>query len=225
MTVTSPLETKLPSPKSYSLGEEIANSLSHGIGAALGIAGLVILVVLAARQGDPWRVVSFAIYGSTLIILFMVSALYHGIQHPGAKSILQRFDHASIYLLIAGTYTPIMLVSMRGAWGWSLLGVIWSIAAMGTGYEIFSARKKGNISVIAYMLMGWLVIVALRQLLISVSPGGLAWLVAGGLFYTAGVIFYGWHKLPYNHAIWHLFVLGGSICHFFAMLFYILPAT
>ena len=225
MTVTSPLETQLPSPKPSSFGEEVANSLSHGIGAALGIAALVILVVFAALQGDPWRVVSFAIYGSTLIILFMASTLYHGIQHPGAKSILERFDHAGIYLLIAGTYTPILLVSMRGAWGWSLFGVIWGIAALGAGYEISSARKKGKFSVIAYILMGWLCVIALRQLLISVSPGGLAWLAAGGLLYTAGVIFYVWHKLPYNHAIWHLFVLGGSICHFFAMLFYVLPAA
>lgn len=221
----SPVESKSQPKKAYSLGEEIANSLSHGIGAALGIAGMVILVVLAALQGDPWRVVSFAIYGSTLIILFLASTLYHGIQHPGAKSILQRIDHASIYLLIAGTYTPILLVSMRGAWGWSLFGVIWGIAALGTGYEILSSRRIGKVSLIAYLVMGWLCVIALRQLLDSLSPGGLAWLAAGGLLYTAGVVFYIWHKLPYNHAIWHLFVLGGSICHFFAMLFHILPAA
>ncbi|MCK4577267.1 MAG: hemolysin III family protein [Candidatus Marinimicrobia bacterium] len=224
-TTTSPLETKSPSKKPYSIGEEIANSLSHGIGAALGIAGLVILVVFAALQGDPWRVVGFAIYGTTLVILFTASTLYHGIQHTGAKSILQRIDHASIYLLIAGTYTPILLVSMRGAWGWSLFGVIWGIAAVGTGYETFSARRRGKLSVIVYLLMGWLCVIALRQMLVSVSSGGLAWLAAGGLLYTAGVIFYIWHKLPYNHAIWHLFVLGGSVCHFFAMLFHILPAA
>ncbi|MCH8327169.1 MAG: hemolysin III family protein, partial [Candidatus Marinimicrobia bacterium] len=175
-----------PSKNPYSLGEEIASSISHGIGAALGIAGMVILVVFAALQGDPWRVVSFAVYGTTLIILFTASTLYHSIQHPRAKSILQRIDHASIYLLIAGTYTPILLVSMRGAWGWSLFGVIWGIAALGTGYEIFAARKKGRLSVIAYILMGWVCVIALRPLLASVSPGGLAWLLAGGLLYTTG---------------------------------------
>lgn len=214
-----------PSAKSYSLGEELANSISHGIGAALAIAGMVILIVFAAQQGDPWRVISFAVYGTTLIILFTASTLYHSIRHPGAKSILQRIDHASIYLLIAGTYTPILLVSMRGAWGWSLFGVIWGIAAWGTGYEIFSERRRGKLSVIAYLLMGWLCVIALRQLLISVSPGGLAWLAAGGLFYSVGIIFYIWESLTYSHAIWHLFVLGGSGCHFFAMLFHVLPVT
>lgn len=219
------MTNRSPSAKSHSFGEELANSISHGIGAALAIAGLVILVVFAALQGDPWRVVSFAVYGTTLIILFTASTLYHSIQHSGAKKILQRIDHASIYLLIAGTYTPILLVSMRGAWGWSLFGAIWGIAAWGTGYEIFSERRRGKLSVIAYLLMGWLCVIALRQLLVSVSPGGLAWLAAGGLFYSVGIIFYIWDSLTYSHAIWHLFVLGGSVCHYFAMLFHVLPVA
>ncbi len=207
----------------YTIGEEIANAVTHGLGAGLSIAGLVILVVFSAILGDPWRVVSFAIYGGTMIALYLASTLYHGIQHPGAKRILQTIDHASIYLLIAGTYTPILLISLRGAWGWTLLGLVWGLALFGILFQVMSSNSKGKLGLITYLLMGWLCLVAMRELIINVPPGGLGLLVAGGLFYTVGTLFYVWHKLPYNHAIWHLFVLAGSASHFFAMLFHILP--
>lgn len=207
----------------YSVGEEIANSITHGIGAALSVAALTLLVVLATIYGDAWRVVSFSIYGSSLIILYLASTLYHSIQQPRVKRVLRIFDHAAIYLLIAGTYTPFLLVNMRGAWGWSLLAVVWGLALVGI---LFKAAFIGRYEVwatAAYVGMGWLVVVALKPMLAAIPVGGIIWLVAGGIVYTLGVIFYAWQRLPYNHAIWHLFVLGGSICHFFAVLFYVLP--
>ncbi|VAW31637.1 FIG01964566: Predicted membrane protein, hemolysin III homolog [hydrothermal vent metagenome] len=207
----------------YTIGEEIANSITHGVGAALSIAGLTLLVVLAAIYGDVWRVVSFSIYGSSLILLYLASTLYHSIQHHKVKRILRIFDHAAIYLLIAGTYTPFTLVSMRGAWGWSLFGVVWGLALMGIAFKTLFIGRYEKIATAAYVLMGWLVIVAFKQMLLVVPPGGIVWLVIGGVAYTLGVIFYAWDKLPYNHAIWHLFVLAGSISHFFAILFYVLP--
>jgi hemolysin III len=210
--------------KLYSLGEEIANGITHGIGAALSIAGLVILVVLGARYGDAWHIVSFSIYGSTLIILYLASTLYHSIQHPQAKEVFRIIDHASVYLLIAGTYTPFMLVSLRGAWGWSLFGVIWGLTVLGIGFKIFFINRFKVISTLVYVLMGWLGVIAIKEMIANIETGGLIWLFAGGISYTIGVIFYAWKKLPYNHTIWHLFVLGGSICHFFAILFYVLPS-
>ncbi|MFC1483830.1 hemolysin III family protein [Candidatus Neomarinimicrobiota bacterium] len=211
--------------KAYTRGEEIANSLIHAIGTALSIAGLVVLVVLAARHGDAWRVVSFSIYGSTLVILYLASTLYHGVQHPRAKGILQIIDHTSIYLLIAGTYTPFLLVSLRGAWGWTLLGVIWGLALLGIGFQSIFVRRQGKLSILTYILMGWLCLIALREMLINVPTGGLIWLAVGGVLYTTGVLFYVWHRLPYNHAIWHLFVLAGSIAHFLSVLLYVLPTA
>ncbi len=207
----------------YTMGEEIANSVTHGIGAALSVAGLTLLVVLAAIYGDVWRVVSFSIYGSSLILLYLASTLYHSIQHHKVKRILRIFDHAAIYLLIAGTYTPFTLVSMRGPWGWSLFGVVWGLALMGVAFKTLFIGRYEKIATAAYVLMGWLVIVAFKQMMLTIPPGGIVWLVLGGVAYTLGVIFYAWDKLPYNHAIWHLFVLAGSICHFFAILFYVLP--
>ena len=207
----------------YTLGEEIANALTHGFGAALGVAGLVLLVVFSALLGDPWRVVSFAVYGTTLIVLYLSSTLYHSVQHAGAKRILQTVDHAAIYLLIAGTYTPILLISLRGPWGWTLLALIWGLAVLGVLYQFLAANSKGKFGLVTYLLMGWLCVVAMHQMIINIPAGGVYWLVAGGLFYTVGTIFYGWHRLPYNHAIWHLFVLAGSISHFFAMLLHVLP--
>jgi len=209
----------------YSVGEEIANSITHGIGAALSVAGLTLLVVLAAIYGDAWRVVSFSVYGSTLVILYLASTLYHSIQHPKVKPILRIFDHASIYLLIAGTYTPFTLVSMRGTWGWTIFGIVWGLAIVGIIFKTFFIGRFENLSTAAYVLMGWVVVIAFKELLVSLSTGGIIWLVIGGVTYTLGVIFYAWEKLPYNHAIWHLFVLGGSLCHFFAILFHVLPAA
>lgn len=208
----------------YTAGEEIANSITHGIGAALSIAGLTLLVSLAVIYGDVWRVVSFSIYGTSLVLLYLCSTLYHSIQHPKAKRILRIFDHSAIYLLIAGSYTPFTLVSMRGPWGWTLFGVVWGLALLGIAFKTVFIGKYEKWATAAYVLMGWLVVIAFKQMLVTVPPGGIVWLVIGGVVYTLGVLFYAWEKLPYNHAIWHLFVMGGSACHFFAVLFHVLPA-
>ena len=209
----------------YPVKEEIANSITHGIGTALSIAGLVILVVFAATQGDVWHIVSFSIYGSTLILLYLASTLYHSFPQPRVKRIFKIIDHSSIFLLIAGTYTPFMLTSLRGIWGWSLFGVVWGLAITGIVFKsIFISRFK-KVSILVYILMGWLCILVVRQMILHIPYLGLLWLLAGGLFYTLGVIFYAWKNLPYHHAVWHLFVLGGSICHYFSILFYLLPTT
>ncbi|MCP4400668.1 MAG: hemolysin III family protein [bacterium] len=203
----------------YTLGEEIANSVSHGIGTLLSIAGLVVMIVLAVMHGDAWHVVSFSIFGATLIILYLASTLYHSLSMPRVKQILQRFDHSAIFLLIAGTYTPFMLVSIRGVMGWSIFGVVWGLALAGILLKLFfSISKFEKVSVGLYVFMGWLCVVAAKQFLANVPQLSLILLVFGGLSYTVGVIFYVWDRLPYNHAVWHLFVLGGSIFHYFSVL-------
>lgn len=209
----------------YTLVEEIANGITHGIGAMLSVAGLTVLVVLAAIYGDAWRIVSFSIYGTSLVLLYTASTLYHAIQHPDAKRFFRIMDHAAIYLLIAGTYTPITLVNMRGPWGWSIFGFIWALAIIGIIFKTMYTGRYDKISTAAYVLMGWICLIGLKEMLVTIPTGGLVWLVAGGICYTIGVIFYAWQKLPFNHAIWHLFVLGGSICHFFAILFHVLPGA
>jgi len=209
--------------KRYSLAEEVASSATHGLGVVLSISALIILTTLAARSGDIWRVVSFSIYGSTLIIMYLSSVLYHSFQEPGIKRVFRYLDHSSIYLLIAGTYTPFTMINLRGTWGWTLFGIIWGLAAFGLLMTVLGVGRSRVLASLVYIGMGWLVVVAIKPLLEAVPPGGIAWLVAGGLFYTLGVVFYVWKRLPFNHAIWHLFVLGGSVCHFFAILFYVLP--
>ena len=207
----------------YRFVEEIANSITHGVGAVFGVAAFVVLATLAARTGDPWRFVSLTIYGSTLTFMYLSSTLYHSFKNPGAKRILRYFDHSAIYLLIAGTYTPFTLVSLRGGWGWALFGLIWGFAVLGLILTVSGFGRSRILASLIYIGMGWLVVIAAKPLLAAIPSGGIAWLVAGGLFYTFGVIFYIWKKLPFNHAIWHLFVLAGSVCHFFAILFYVLP--
>jgi hemolysin III len=207
----------------YSAAEELAHTLTHGVGALLSIAGLVVLVAFASLNGDVWHVVSSSIYGATLIILYSASSLYHGVTHPRAKSILQRFDHAAIYLLIAGTYTPFMLVNLRGVWGWSLLAVIWSVAIFGMITEFVNAKRFEKLSLWLYLGLGWIVVLAINPMLESVAPGGLILLLLGGLSYSLGVIFYVREQMAYSHAIWHLFVLAGSVFHFFSILFYVIP--
>lgn len=204
--------------------EELANSITHAIGVALSLAALVILVVYAAMQGDGWKIVSFSIYGTSLVLLYTASTLYHSFTSERARHYLKIFDHAAIYLLIAGTYTPFLLVMIRGAWGWTLFGIIWGLAIVGIIFKLFFVHRFRIVSTIIYLLMGWLIIVAFRPLIANVPENGLYWLLAGGLSYSFGVIFYLWEKIPYHHAIWHLFVLGGSIFHFFAVLFYVLPS-
>lgn len=207
----------------YNLKEEIASSISHGIGAALGIAALVILVVFAAIKGDPWRVVSFSIYGVSLVILYLASTFYHAFREPAIKQVFKICDHASIYILIAGTYTPFTLVTLRGPWGWTLFGIIWGLAIFGVIFKSIFIHKFKLISTILYVLMGWFIVIAMKQVIISLEIMGLIWLIIGGLAYTGGVYFYLNDKIKYNHAIWHLFVLAGSVCHFFSILFYVLP--
>ena len=209
--------------KKYSTAEEAANAATHGIGTVLSITALVLLTVFAARGGDAWRIVSLAIYGATLVTLYASSTLYHLFRNSGAKRVFRYLDHSAIYLLIAGTYTPFTLVNLRGGWGWTLFGLIWGFAAIGLVMTISGFGRSRALASLVYIGMGWLVVIAIRPLLASIPSGGIVWLVAGGLFYTLGVVFYIWKKLPFNHAIWHLFVLGGSVCHFFAILFYVLP--
>jgi len=206
----------------YSLAEEIANSITHGLGVAFGITALCVLVISAARQGDPWQVVSFSIYGSSLILLFLFSTCYHSIPAPRVKPIFRYLDHSAIYLLIAGTYTPFLLVKMRGPWGWSLFGTIWGLALAGIILNFVLLGRSRWLGSLIYIGMGWLVVIAMKPLIAAVPPGGILWLVAGGISYTFGVVFYLARKLPFNHAIWHLFVLGGSVCHFLAIWLYVL---
>jgi len=211
------------SQKIFTLGEEIAHSITHGIGVGLSIAGLVILVVIAAKYGDVYQVVSFSIYGATLILLYLASTLYHSFQAPRVKQIFKRMDHAAIYLLIAGTYTPFLLVGIRGPLGWTLFGIIWGLAALGVSFKVLFIHRFQKLSVLAYVLMGWLCVVAFKQMAASIALNGMILLAAGGVVYTLGVIFYAMTKVRYSHAVWHLFVLGGSVCHYFAVLFYLAP--
>ncbi len=207
----------------YTFGEELANSITHGLGVALSIAGLVILVVLSALHGNAWHVVSCAIYGTTMILLYTASTLYHSFQNPNIKRAMRVLDHSSIYLLIAGTYTPFTLVTLHGPWGWSLFGVVWGLALAGIAFKVYFTGRFPKISTIIYVGMGWIAIIAIKPLIDILPTGGLIFLFGGGLSYTFGVIFYVWHKLPYHHAVWHLFVLGGTVLHFFAILLYVVP--
>lgn len=201
-------------------GERL-NSITHLMGAVLALGGWAALVVVASLQGDPWKIVSFSLYGLTLFMLYGFSTLYHSLRGH-AKNILRRFDHLAIYLLIAGTYTPFMLVSLRGGWGWSLFGVIWALAIAGMALEFLPRRGARILPLVIYFLMGWLVLIALGPLWQALPLMGLAWLVAGGLFYTVGVIFYSLdEKLRHAHGVWHLFVLAGSISHYVAIFFYV----
>lgn len=207
--------------RTQSQGEEIANSITHGIGAMLGIAALVLLVVFAAKRGDAWRVVSFSVYGFTLILLYTMSTLYHAFTGEKVKKFFKIMDHSSIYFLIAGTYTPITLTVMRGAWGWTLFGIIWGLAIVGVLFKVFLINRFRILSVVIYVVMGWMIVIATKPMLMMVPKGMLMWLAIGGLCYTVGVIFYAWRTFPYHHAVWHLFVLGGSISHFFGFLLHI----
>lgn len=201
----------------YTVQEEIANSVTHGVGTGMAVAGLATLIVLAVIFGDTRRIVGFSIYGGSLILLYLASTLYHSIQNAKAKKILRVFDHASIYVLIAGTYTPFLIISIQGTLGWTVLAIVWALAIVGVAWKIFFIGKFEIIATIAYVLMGWMCVVLFKEMLAKVPPAGLIMLVTGGIVYTAGVIFYAWERIPYNHAIWHLFVLGGSICHYFAI--------
>ena len=204
----------------YTVREEIWSSLIHGIGIALSLAGLIVLVTLAAQNGNVWVVVSTAIFGVSMVVLYTASTLYHAIPNPEIKLKLKKFDHISIYYLIAGTYTPFMLVNMRGSVGWTVFGIIWGLALIGTVLKLCtqgSGTKAWSIGL--YLLMGWLVVFASKQLAARLPDIGLTFLVLGGLFYTLGIFFYVWKSRQYTHAVWHFFVLSGTVMHFFAVLY------
>ncbi|MDT5268254.1 MAG: hemolysin [Acidobacteriota bacterium] len=203
--------------------EEIANCATHGVGLALSVAGFVALVAFAWGSGDAWQVASCGVYGASLVALYLASTLYHGARAPRAKQLFQALDHCGIYLLIAGTYTPFTLVTLRGPWGWTLFGLVWGLALAGILFRVLFGTRYRPVAVVSYVMLGWLCVVAVKPILALVPLGGLAWIVAGGLTYTTGVFFFAAKRIPHHHAIWHLFVLVGSICHYVAVLLYVLP--
>ncbi|HIF9514497.1 hemolysin III family protein [Photobacterium damselae] len=208
----------------YSVKEEIANSVSHGLGMIFGIVGLVLLLVQAVNaKADALSIVSLSIYGGSMILLYLASTLYHAIPFERAKRALKTFDHCAIFLLIAGTYTPFLLISLRTPLAITLMVIIWLLALMGIAAKIVFVYRFKKLSIITYLTMGWLSLIAIYQLAMALSTGGLVLLALGGLIYSIGVVFYINKRIPYNHAIWHLFVLGGSICHFCAIYFYVKP--
>jgi hemolysin III len=198
--------------------EEFANALTHGLGATAALAGGAVLITLAALYGDGWQLASAIVFGTSLLLLYLASTLYHAVQHPVVKGRLKVFDHCAIYLLIAGTYTPFTLIGLRGPWGWSLFAAIWSLALAGVVFKLFYTGRFKLLSTAIYIAMGWLVIVAIKPLLGALDGWTLGWMFAGGAFYTLGTVFYHRPSLPYSHAIWHLFVLGGSVCHYVAVM-------
>ena len=201
----------------HQIRDEIANALTHGLGAAAALAGGAVLITLAAIHGDGWQLAGAIVFGITLLLLYTASTLYHAIQHPIAKGRLKVFDHCAIYLLIAGTYTPFTLIGLRGPWGWGLFAAIWTIALAGVVFKLFHTGRVPRLSTALYVAMGWLVVVAIKPMLASIDVWTLGWLLAGGVFYTLGTYFYHRESIPYAHAIWHLFVIAGSVCHFVAV--------
>ena len=218
---TNDLSVKVRERQRMHKGERL-NSISHLVGAVAASIGAAALVVLAAIKGDPWKIVSFTIYGATLVLLFLASTLYHSVRGE-TKKLFQKLDHGAIYLLIAGTYTPFTLVTLRGPWGWSLFGVVWGLATLGIVIDAHHSARRRIIPIVIYVLMGWLVVVAIRPLLMALPAAGFAWLLAGGVLYTVGILFYVLdRRIPHSHGIWHLFVLGGSAAQFVAIAFYVL---
>ena len=215
--------TGVPATESrpQTLGEEIASSITHGVGLAASIVALPLLIVAAARQGDAWRVTSAAVFGTSLVLLYTATTLYHALPRSRSKDVFRIIDHSAIYALIAGTYTPFLLGPLRGPWGWSLLAVGWALAIAGIVVKSTLGIRWARLSTAVYLLMGWIGIVAARPLLERISLAGIAWILAGGLAYTAGVLFFVWDdRIRYGHAIWHLFVATGSVCHVVAVLGY-----
>ncbi len=211
------------SDKLYSLGEEIAHASTHGLGIVLSIVGLTVLVARAALYGNAWHITAVSIFGATLVLMYTASTLYHSIPLPRAKRVLRVVDHSLIYFLIAGTYTPFTLITLNGVWGWSLFAFTWGLAVAGVDFKIFATGRFEKLSLAIYLGMGWCAIAAIQPLLRNLDPGGIALMIAGGITYSGGVAFYTRTQLRYHHAIWHLFVLAGSILHFFAVLLYVVP--
>ena len=207
----------------FSQGEELAHAITHAVGALLSLAGLPVLVVLAAQHGDAWHIVSCTVFGVSLLVLYTASTLYHGLPHSRGRRVFGKLDYSAIYLLIAGTYTPFALVSLRGPVGWTLFGLVWALAVLGVLFEVLMRRRRGWLSLSFYLASGWMLVIALRPLLDNVAPGGL-WLLAGGGFaYTVGTVFYAWRPFRYHHALWHIFVLAGSVLHYLSVALYVVP--
>jgi hemolysin III len=204
--------------------EELANSLTHAVGLVLAIAGLILLLI-ETRDGGVREIVSCALYGSTLVLVYATSVLYHGATREASRRWLRTLDHVAIFLLIAGTYTPFVLIALRGAWGWSLFGIVWTLAAIGTVFELTGLRRLRGVMIALYIGMGWVGIVAIRPLMAALPVPGIALVFGGGVSYTLGVIFYVWRRLRYHHAVWHLFVVGGSVLQFLSVLWYVLPSA
>ena len=205
--------------KKQTIVEEIANSSTHGLGFGLSVAALTILVVWASQEGDPWKITAFSIYGSSLTILYLISTLYHSLAHSRVKAMFRRLDHAAIYLLIAGTYTPVILISLRTTWVIYLLPVVWIMAIVGVYIKIFYIHRYEKLTLAYYIIMGWMALIAAKPLFNTIPIESFIWIIFGGATYTIGVIFYTWNRLPFNHTIWHGFVLAGSFSHFMGMLY------
>jgi len=210
-------------PHSEGTAAEFANSFTHGLGALAGVASLVLMVVSASQHGTARDIVGAVVFGSALVLLYTMSTLYHALRNPTAKHVFKILDHSAIFILIAGTYTPLCLGTLKGAWGWSIFGVVWGLAAFGITFKSIFIKRMDFLSLAVYLGMGWLAVVAARPLYLRLPHPGLLWLLGGGLFYTLGTIFYAWHRLKFHHAVWHLFVLGGSLCHVMTVLFYVIP--
>lgn len=215
--------TLLPRLREFAdLREELANSLTHGCGLALSIAGLPVLIILAVLHGTAWHIVSCAVYGATLVALYASSTAYHSCRSEKMKQVFRVCDHSAIYLLIAGTYTPFTLITLRGPWGWTLFGLAWGLCIIGVTAKALAAHRFMGLSIALYVAMGWMVLIAVKPLLAAMPAAGLEWLFAGGIAYTAGLVFFAWEALPFNHAIWHVFVLAGSACHYVAVVWTVL---
>jgi hemolysin III len=215
----------MPPPCTETAAERWANVVTHGIGVLLSIVAIVVLTVCAATRGDAMRVACVAVFGVTLLLMYTSSTCFHCARHETFRHWFKVCDHASIYALIAGTYTPFLLVLVRGGWGWSLFGVLWGLTLVGAVLKVFFVHRWEPLSVAIYVAMGWIALIAVKPFLNALPHGAMAWILAGGVAYTSGVVFFFWERLRFNHAIWHLFVLGGSACHFFAVLFYVVPRS
>ena len=207
--------------KLYTIGEEIFNSVTHGVGAAMSVAACVLMIIKAACTGDAMKTVCAAIFGASLIILYTMSTLYHALSAPTAKKVMQIFDHCTIFILIAGTYTPFTLITMGGALGWTVFGILWGVTAIGVVLNALSLKKFSKLSMVLYILMGWCVVFCVKPVVTYLGLWGTLMLLAGGIFYTAGIIFYS-RKKKYMHSIWHIFVLFGSICHILCVMFWVI---
>lgn len=208
----------------YTKREEIINAITHGIGAIFSIVALTLLIVFASSHGTPLHIICFAVFGGSMLLLYTSSTLVHSFPEGKVKDIFEIMDHSAIYLFIAGSYTPILLIVVKGALGWALFGTVWGIALAGVAFKIFFTKRFVILSTVGYVLMGWMIIFAFNRVVLTLPQQGLAWLIGGGILYTVGAIFYVWRKFPFNHAIWHLFVLAGSTSHFILM-FYILKLS